>query len=88
MATNEKQVLEDMVKIMTQLTETNQILSKTNTGLSHQLTVLQKWKIPGGLMGPVKPGGGWGGCSEAARQVEESVPQLQAGGLASSHRLF
>ena len=56
--TNEKQVLEDMVKPMTQLTETNQISSKTNAGLSHQLTVLQNWKIPGEPTAQVKPGGG------------------------------
>ena len=45
-ATNEKNFLEEMVKTMTALNETNQIITKTNAGLSHQLTVLQKWKFP------------------------------------------
>ena len=45
-ATNEKNFLEEMVKTMTALNETNQIITKTNAGLSHQLTVLQNWKFP------------------------------------------
>ena len=38
---NEKQVLEEIFKTMAKLTETNEVLSKTNAGLKYQLTVMQ-----------------------------------------------
>ena len=54
-AINENQVLEEMVKIMAKLTETNEVFSETNAGLTHQLTVMQNWKfpsVPTGLSNP------------------------------------
>ena len=52
---NEKHVLEEMVKTMANLTKTNKVLSKKNSGLTHQLTVMQNCKCPSGPTGLKKP---------------------------------
>ena len=54
-ALNEKQVLEDMVKSMPNLTETNEVLTKTNAALTHQLAVVRNWKYPSGQTGLSNP---------------------------------
>ena len=43
---NEKNTLEEMVRALTTLAESNKILTKTNAALTHQVTMLQKAKGP------------------------------------------
>ena len=38
---NEKQVLEDLIKSMSKIAVSNEVLTKTNAALTHQLAVLQ-----------------------------------------------
>ena len=40
-AMNEKQVLEDLIKSMSKVTVSNEVLTNTNAALTHQLEVLQ-----------------------------------------------
>ena len=54
-AMNENQVLEEMDKAMSKITETNEVLNKTNAGLTHQLTVMKNWKCPSGPTGLSNP---------------------------------
>ena len=74
-ATNEKHVLEEMVKTMAKLTATNEVLTKTNAGLSHQVTVLQNWKPGGGNnqapRGAANPGRGGAPRNGAGRTKKE-----------------
>ena len=40
---------------MAKVTETNEVLTKTNATLTHQLTVMQNWKCPSGPTGLLTP---------------------------------
>ena len=57
-AITEKQVLEEMMRALANLTESNEILTKTNASLTHQVTVFQKAKQPGNLRNPRSGAGG------------------------------
>ena len=45
-AMTEKDTLEEMVRAIANLTESNKVITKTNAALTHQVTVLQKTKGP------------------------------------------
>ena len=51
-AMNEQSTLAEMVRAMSNLTESNEVLTKTNAALTHQLTVLQKAKGPNNPRNP------------------------------------
>ena len=51
-AMNDQSTLVEMVRAMSNLTESNEVLTKTNTALTHQLTVLQKSKGPNNPCNP------------------------------------
>ena len=54
---NDQSTLAEMVRAMSNLTESNEVLTKTNAALTHQLGVLQKAK---GTNNPCNPGPGAG----------------------------
>ena len=43
---NDQRTLAEMVRALSNLTESNEVLTKTNAALTHQVTVLQKAKGP------------------------------------------
>jgi hypothetical protein len=63
-AMNEKNTLKEMVRALANLTEINEILTKTNAALTHQVTVLQKAKQPAN---PRNPRNGTGGPAKVKK---------------------
>ena len=56
-AMNDQSTLAEMVRAMSNLTERNEVLTKTNAALTHQLGVLQKAKGPNNPRNPaLEPG--------------------------------
>ena len=51
-AMTEKDTLAEMVRAIANLTESNEVLTKTNAALTHQMTVLQKAKGPNNPRNP------------------------------------
>ena len=51
-AMNDQSNLNEMVRSMSNLTESNEVLTKTNAALTHQLGVLQKAKGPNNMHNP------------------------------------
>ena len=51
-AMTEKETLDEMVQAIANLTESNEVLTKTNVALTHQMKVLQKAKGPNNLCNP------------------------------------
>ena len=68
-AMNEKQVLEEMVRALANLTERNEILTKTNAALTHQVTVLQKANHPGNPRNSRNGANGAGGGPAKERKL-------------------
>ena len=68
-AITEKQVLEEMMRALANLTESNEILTKTNAALTHQVTVLQKAKKPGNPSNPRNSANGSGGGPAKAKKL-------------------
>ena len=57
-AMNEKDTLAEMVRAITNLIESNEMLTKTNAALTHQVTVLQKAQGPNNPRNPCNGAGG------------------------------
>ena len=51
-AMNDQSTLAEMVRAMSNLTESNEVITKTNAALTHQLGVLQKAKGPNNTHNP------------------------------------
>ena len=51
-AMNDQSTLAEMVRAMSNLTESNEVLTKTNAALTHHVTVLQKAKGPNNQRNP------------------------------------
>ena len=51
-AMNDQSTLAEMVRAMSNLTESNEVLTKTNAALTHQVAVLQKAKGPNNSRNP------------------------------------
>ena len=63
-AMNDQSTIAEMVRAMSNFTKSNEVLTKTNADLTHQLTVLQKAKWPNNPRNPrtgagVGPLSGW-----------------------------
>jgi hypothetical protein len=57
-AMNDQSTLAEMVRAISNLTESNEVLTKTNAALTHQVTVLTKAKGPPNPRNPRAPGTG------------------------------
>ena len=57
-AMNDQSTLAEMGRAMSNLTESNEVLTKTNAALTHQVTVLQKAKGPNNPRNPRNAAGG------------------------------
>ena len=56
-AMTEKDTLAEIVRAIANLTESNEVLTKTNAALTHQMTVLQKAKGPNNPHNPCNDAG-------------------------------
>jgi hypothetical protein len=68
-AMNEKHTLEEMVRAIANLTESNEILTKTNAALTHQVKVLQKAKGPNNPRNPHNGANGAGRVPSKKRKL-------------------